>query len=149
VKYYNVKWCDRVERRINEYIDMQGAILDASAGRNGWHLRFQFSSRDQLASFRESMDERGYSFRLTELTGPDAPRQTYGGLTPNQRDALVAARREGYFEVPREITIRELAERLDTSHQAVSELLRRGTANLVDATLTADRGEGEGDRRDI
>ena len=41
----------------------------------------------------------------------------------------------GYFSVPREAATEDLAERLDVSHQAVSERLRRGTKALVTATI--------------
>jgi predicted DNA binding protein len=57
-------------------------------------------------------------------------------VTPGQQNVLVAARERGYFDIPRETTLRELADELDVSHQTLSEHLRRGIMNLVDATLT-------------
>ena len=141
-KYYQLDWAEDVDERIDSYVDQRGSILDAEADADGWRLRIRFVDREQFDAFRDALDERGTDFELRDLTEPGAPRETFGRLTPDQRDALVAARERGYFEVPREATVRDVAEELDVSHQAVSELLRRGTANLVDATLvTADTVE--------
>lgn len=51
---------------------------------------------------------------------------------------LVAAAKNGHFTIPRETTITDLADEFDVSHQAFSELLRRGMENLVFSTLTAE-----------
>lgn len=135
-KYYQLDWTDEVDERIDTYVDERGSILDAEATAHGWQLRIRFVSRDQFDAFRAALTERNMEFELRDLTEPGAPRQTFGELTPDQRDALVVAREHGYFNVPRKTTVREVADELDVSHQAVSERLRRGTANLVDATLT-------------
>lgn len=135
-KYYQLDWTDEVNERIDAYVDQQGSILDAEATADGWKLRIRFVSRDQFDAFRDALTEQGTGFELRDLTELGAPRQTFGELTPHQRDALVVARERGYYDVPRETTVREVADELDVSHQAVSERLRRGTANLVDATLT-------------
>lgn len=141
-KYYQIDWIDDVERRIDAYLDKEGAILEASADSEGWRLKIRFASREQFDAFRDHFPEQDYSFELLDLAESGAPRQTYGELTPDQRDALVAAMEHGYYRVPREISIRELAETLDVSHQAVSELLRRGVANLIESALTSP-GEDE------
>lgn len=141
-KYYQLKWSDTVQHRIDTYVDMEGSILNASADSDGWRVRIRFATRDQFDAFRDHLTDRGYLFQLRELTKPGTPRQSFGELTPDQRHALVTAMEHGYYEVPREITARELAEKLDTSHQAVSTLLRRGTGNLINTLLTTgDSGD--------
>lgn len=42
---------------------------------------------------------------------------------------------DGMARHQREATAREVADGLDTSHQSVAELLRRGTGNLVEPSL--------------
>lgn len=137
-KYYQLEWSDTVQHRINTYVDMEGSILNASADSDGWRVRIRFATQDQFDAFRDHLTEQGCHFQLRELTKPGTPRQSYGELTPDQRNALVTAMEHGYYEVPREITARELAEELDTSHQAVSALLRRGTENLINTLLTTE-----------
>ncbi|MGQ0536813.1 MAG: helix-turn-helix domain-containing protein [Methanobacteriota archaeon] len=68
--------------------------------------------------------------------GPASPR-----LTPRQRIALLAAVRAGYYEIPRRVTLRDLAGEMTMSATALSELLRRAEATLVLAYVAADRDE--------
>ncbi|RQG93095.1 bacterio-opsin activator [Natrarchaeobius halalkaliphilus] len=135
-KYYHLEWADDVEERVNKYIDQQGSILHAEATAHGWQLRIRFVSRDQFDRFRKRLTEQDHSFELLDLTEPGSPRVSFGELTPAQHNALVAAQEHGYYEVPREISARELAEKLDISHQSLSELLRRGTGKIIESTLS-------------
>lgn len=139
-KHYNLKWSEEVIDRINAYTDMEASILTAEANEEGWRVQFRFVSRDQFDTFREKLTDEGYSITLLNLIEPGNPRQSYGELTPTQHDVLVAAYEAGYYDVPRETTARELADELDTSHQSVSEILRRGTGKLIEGALatTAD-----------
>lgn len=140
-KYYHIDWDDRVDERIDAFVDHEGSILRADASGDGWEIEFRFVNRDQFDAFRATLQDRGHDFELVEIYEPGTPRQTTAGLTPAQRDALVTAVERGYFEIPRETAMRELADELETSPQALSELLRRGTENLVTSilrTTTAD-----------
>lgn len=135
-KHYQLKWSDTVIEQINEYIDREASLLEASANSDGWQVKIRFMSYEQFDVFRERLSEQDCSFQLTRLVEPGAPRQSSGNVTPDQRKALVTAKESGYYRVPRKLTARELAEELDMSHQSLSELLRRGTENLIDTTLT-------------
>lgn len=137
-KYYQIKWHDDVTERINAMLDMEASVLDASSDARGWRMQIRFATRDHFETFREYLAEHDVSFELLELTQPGSPRQAHGNLTPDQRDALVVAVERGYFEVPRQTTLREVADELDITHQTLSEHLRRGTAKLVATTLTTD-----------
>ena len=137
-KYYHLEWADDIVDRVDAYIDQQGSILHAKATNHGWELRIRFATREQFDRFRTTLTEQDHSFELLDLTEPDSPRTSFGELTPRQRDALVAARKHGYYEVPRGISTRDLADELDLSHQSLSELLRRGTEKLIDSTLTTE-----------
>lgn len=134
-KFYQLNWSDAVTERIDTYVDHEGSILNAQATVDGWQLRIRFVSRDQFDQFRDRVHDQGYSFALLAITQPNEPRHAVGDLTPAQRDALRAAKKRGYFEVPRAISTRDLAAELDMSHQNLSKLLRRGTESLIDETL--------------
>lgn len=47
------------------------------------------------------------------------------GVTPKQRKALVTALDAGFYEVPQNATMTEVAESLDISQQALSKRFRR------------------------
>lgn len=137
-KYYQLKWSEEVIQRINTFVDRDAAILDATADTEGWRMRLRFASRDSFEDFCKYLTEEGMSFDLWELIEPGTPRQSFGELTPAQRNALVAAKEHGYYKIPRETTLRDLADELDVAHQTLSEHLRRGTENLIDATITTE-----------
>jgi predicted DNA binding protein len=142
-KYYQLDWADEVDERIDTYVDQRGSILDAEANADEWQMRIRFVDREQFDAFRDALTEQDMEFELRDLTEPGAPRQSFGKLTPDQRDALVAAREQGYSEVPRQTTARQSADELDASHQAVSERLRREVTSLIDATLATGGGSVE------
>ncbi|SFC70226.1 hypothetical protein SAMN05444422_11564 [Halobiforma haloterrestris] len=149
-KFYQLEWSDEIEARINAYLDTEASILHAEATADGWRLRIRFGTREQFDAFRAILVGEDYEFTLLELSQPDDPRHMGGKLTPAQREALRKAKELGYYKVPREISTRELADELGTSHQNLSELLRRATDNLIDAavqtTATTDpvrRTDGE------
>ena len=56
-----------------------------------------------------------------------------------QRSALVTALEMGYFDVPRQVELADVAAELDLSPNAVSERIRRGEANLFRSALTVNR----------
>jgi len=58
-----------------------------------------------------------------------------GRLTDRQREAVRVAVDLGYYEVPREATLGEVAGRLDCSEAGASKLLRRAEAAVMGAVL--------------
>lgn len=56
-------------------------------------------------------------------------------LTDRQREAVTAAWSAGYYEVPREAGIDEVAGRLDCAVSTASDLLRRAELRMVANTL--------------
>lgn len=69
---------------------------------------------------------------IQEMEGDPSGRY---GLSEVQYRALTAAVEAGYYQVPREITMEELAAEFDVSHQALSERLRRAVDTLVAHTV--------------
>lgn len=69
--------------------------------------------------------------RISPLGGEDAaPVERRWDLTPAQVEAVRAAYRMGYFEVPREVTADAVATELGVSKSAFLERLRRAQAGL-------------------
>jgi hypothetical protein len=52
---------------------------------------------------------------------------------------MVTAFNAGYYTVPREITLSDLAGEMDVSHQSLSERLRRGHYTRIEDTLIVGR----------
>jgi predicted DNA binding protein len=130
-KYYLVDWSDEIDKRINGYVDHAVSVLTAAATADGWQVRLRFATREQFDAFRETLDKRGHSFELLELSRIAERRYPVSHLTADQLEALRVARERGYYRVPRETTLRDLG----MSHQNLSKLLRRATETLIDVTL--------------
>lgn len=64
---------------------------------------------------------------------PEARNPT-GVLTAADRETLRVALEKGYFEVPRETTLVEVADELDRSDVEVSQQLRRGMGDVLRET---------------
>lgn len=101
-----------------------------------WQFRMQFPDRETLSAVREWCSERDVDFRLDRVYTDEAVAETDTVLTEEQRQVLQTAYELGYFEIPRDASMADVAAALDLSSQAVSERLRRGYRQLVaDAVL--------------
>lgn len=120
------------------YRESTATFLSLSGNHRGWRLQMRFPDRESLRRYRQSYEDAGVSFVVHRLyTDTSGPGDEYG-LTEKQRRALALAHREGYFSQPREVTLDELAARLDISPQAVSARIQRGLDALLDATIEDD-----------
>lgn len=141
---YHVEWADSIEEIVHALLEEGATILDATTMDEQWQLQALFHDRDSLSRTYERCEGRGLSVtvdRIYELT--DVRHQQFG-LTTQQHETMLAALEHGYYDVPREASLTDLAESLDVSHQALSERLRRGHGNLVKHALGASKsGEEE------
>ncbi|WP_458188209.1 helix-turn-helix domain-containing protein [Haladaptatus sp. NG-WS-4] len=115
-------------------------FLEVRGTDSGTQVSARVPDREDLFSFREKLSERGISFQLKRIFQADPSHDTQYGVTDRQREVLLYALEEGYFDVPRRITLGELAAEFDVSDQAVSTLFRRGQANLLHHTLASGSG---------
>lgn len=114
------------------WIDLGAARLEMRYADERWHARMRFPDRDALATFRTFCAENGLDFRLQRLYDSDPERgPPRDRLTTHQREALRLAHEDGYFGIPRETTLDDIAAELDISNQAASERLRRGCERLI------------------
>lgn len=140
---YRAKWVQNIETVVYAYVEIGATILQATGQHDSWELKMRFDDRDLLADFREYCRENEISYELTRLTEQDQPMaSSQFGLTPKQRETLVAALDAGYYRVPQEVTMGELADTLEISQQALSKRLHKGHHNLVTSTLRIGQTEG-------
>lgn len=99
-------------------------------------VRARVPSREALRAYREGCLERDVGFLVRRIYQEHRTETAQYDLTAHQREALLTALERGYFEVPRTITLSEVAAELDISDQALSARLRRGQANLLWNTLS-------------
>jgi hypothetical protein len=86
----------------------------------------------------------GVSFELQQVSSwkDDDPDPGTSDLTRKQREAIVTALEAGYFDVPRETTLKSIADSIDISDTAVSYRLRRGLRTVLEDSIDST-GEPE------
>ncbi|MXV61269.1 helix-turn-helix domain-containing protein [Natronorubrum sp. JWXQ-INN-674] len=113
-----------------------GAILAARGADGTWSVKLLFHDRGSLSECYALFEQYDFNVEVTRLSGIDDFASARTPLTQTQYETICKAHELGYFDVPRKITLKELAAELDVSHQALSERLRRCHAALVSAELT-------------
>lgn len=139
---YRIEWAEQPTDLLEGIAETDGVVLEA-AGNEKWAFRLRFLDHEGLSAFHNFVLEHNLpihidrTYTLTETSGHD--RQF--GLTQAQREALVLATERGYFDVPSEVTLDELAEELDITRQALSERIRRGNGEVLRQVLLSSAGD--------
>ena len=142
-RFYRMSWTDRSQIIGYMLAEQDATVQRASASEGRWHLRVLFPERDDLSATHTYAEENGFTLDLTRIYDVDSVRRVRYELTDAQHEALTEAFEHGYFEIPRNIDLTELAELLDISHQALSERLRRANHDLIRNALLVDEDEYE------
>lgn len=132
---YRMEWIDHIETLVQILVEEQGSILAAFGDGSGWQLRVLFAERDALSRTYDYCQEAGLTMDIRSIYKLDDGREGRFGLTDEQQDTLEIAYQRGYFDVPREITLTDLAAEIGISHQALSERLRRGEKSVLENTV--------------
>jgi predicted DNA binding protein len=132
---YRMGWVDRVRLLLGMVTNFEATILDAFGDRDRWQFRVLYPDRSRFAKTHDFCDEHGLTFDVAAVREMDGEPAGRYGLTTDQYETLVLAVERGCFDVPRSVSLGELAEETDVSHQALSERLRRGIEALVEDTL--------------
>jgi len=122
--------------------DANGFLLHTETEGNGWLVRLLLPDRHALNAVWEYASEHDITFDIIEIYGnEDAGGEASYGLTEEQKAALTIAYDRGYFSEPRKSSLNEVAEEMGLSSTAMSGRLRRGTRNLIAATLAENGSE--------
>lgn len=129
-------WREEVRSLLHTVLETEGTVLDGAGADGRWEFTLRFPDRERLSRFRERCRDQDTALDVVRVYSVSTDR--FGaehGLTEKQREMLVTAVEEGYFEVPRNCTQEELAAALDIRSSAASETLRRAMRELVTDTL--------------
>ncbi|WP_435154670.1 helix-turn-helix domain-containing protein [Haladaptatus sp. DFWS20] len=112
-------------------------FLEVRGTESGTQISARIPNREVLISLHEQLEERDVSLQLKHIYRADDSDDAAYGVTDRQHEVLLYALEEGFFSVPRKITLREIADEFDISDQAASTLCRRGLANLLSHTVAS------------
>lgn len=115
----------------DELIELDGLVLDAAGTDDAWTLRLFLPTRDSLSAFYEYCREAELIPEILSVSvyEDERPKADYG-LTPPQREVLIAAAESGYFAVPKNVSLTELSEELGVSRSSGLRAHPAGDARL-------------------
>lgn len=108
----------------------------------GWFEFEVTATHERVRSFRSTLEESDWPHEVLSIVG-QADAETL--LTAQQRELLDLAVRSGYFEVPRDCTLADLAAEAGVDKSTASGVIRRGEARIVEWFLIGS-GSDTGDR---
>lgn len=137
---FHATWTPEAEV-INAIKRLQATIIEAEGTADGWWFQVRAENRERLAAFQRVFTDQGISVEVRRIYNFARMVESGRPVTPEQREVLVAAYEQGYFDQPREVTQTELGDQFGISGRAISNRLLRGTKNLISSTLLepADR----------
>jgi hypothetical protein len=123
-------------------------VLDAVGTGVSWFVRLRARDYQSFTAFSATFEAQGIEVELEKLYEvPADPTDHNYRLTADQRETLVTAYEEGYFDDPRKVTQQELGALFGVSGRAMSTRLRRGMKTLVANTLLTPTGTPRPTRR--
>ena len=133
---YSTEWYPDKETFLNGISDANGTIMEAH-GDGTWSFAVRFPDHANLTQFHQFFQERDFPVYIDRIHSlAEEPGIEYGfGLTHEQQDTLIMAVENGYFDIPRETNLEDIADELDISAQAASERIRRGTETVLRKVL--------------
>lgn len=143
---YRIEWTDDTNGFLGALQDLDILVEKATANGsdNLWTFHLRASDRETLSEFQRTCSEYGVGLDVRRIaTDPEASGQLFTGLTTKQREALFAALERGYFDVPRDTSLAELAESVSISRQAFSRRLMRAEKTVFTNLLAEERAESE------
>jgi len=138
---YRMEWTDNIDLVVRMLTNAEATILDAYGKGGRWELRILYQERDHFSSVNEFCNSHDLTFDVKSIRELDGEPAGRFGLTTDQFEALTTAAERGLYAVPREVTLDDLAEEFDISHQALSERIRRGTGALIEDALLVGASE--------
>ncbi|WP_254538064.1 helix-turn-helix domain-containing protein [Halomarina litorea] len=135
---YEVRWHYPINGLVASLAEADAAVVSFVSRNDEWYLDLRFPSREDVTAFYEQCQSNDIPVAISRISDSPGP-TAQSNLTDKQYDALLAAYESGYFDIPRRITLTDLAEDMDISTQALSQRLRRGNKALVEESLL-DRG---------
>lgn len=136
---YRMEWASSLRWLCQLLLTSRAICLDAQASDTHWKIEILYPDREALQETDEFCEQYNLSFTIESVRTIDPEQTTQCGLTPAQYEAMTVACQLGYFAVPREANLEEVAAEVGVSHQALSERLRRGHETLITTVLNGSK----------
>lgn len=141
-----VDWTDATAERFRVLHPDDGVVLEARASDGTWCFRVLFGEREATEAWYHECADSALRVDVESVYDPTATVWSRdSGLSEKQYATLESALRRGFYEVPRRVTLQELAADFEVTHQALSERLSRAhraaISNVVSGEFPVTRVE--------
>ena len=131
-----VEWTLEYSGILSTLTEMEIPLIKAVGTNQQWTFDIRGNERSDIAAFQHRCRELEIPITLTALHSlTPLETETEAALTEAQQEALVGNYQRGYFESPREVTMKEIGDELGISQQAVASRLRRGIKHILGSTI--------------
>ena len=137
-RLYRVRVTDGAHLLSPKLASLTGRVVEMRSGDGGWYVRVEIPDREPIREFRRYCEEQGIEFTVSRLYQAEGWNGPLTRLTDEQREILLTAYANGYFDVPRRTTQGELAAEFGVTDSAVSQRIRRAMGRLVESVFVPD-----------
>lgn len=131
---FQMHWTRGVTFLTRVLVEDGGVVVSARGTSDAWTFQVLFPRREAISSTYDACE--AYEIDIEQLSSlEDGPALEGFHLTDEQFRTVRVAVDHGYYQVPRQTTLEDLATELEVSHQALSERLRRGHRTLIESVL--------------
>lgn len=134
---YRITWRGDHKDIIRGITEAEGTVLEAFNTDDGWEFHIRFNDHDRLSKFYNYCTDQNIGIHITRtytLTERTESVKQFD-LSNEQREALILALRDGYFDTPSQVSLSELADELGITQQAISNRIRRGNKQVLSESL--------------
>jgi predicted DNA binding protein len=133
---YALDWAVSQDHLFGAMEAVGAQLLTGRAIGDTWAFELRFPSHDALSEFKQRCEDARIEITVDRIYNPTKPsEEPWFGLTDPQRVTLVRAVEGGYYEIPRRMSTKDLAEEFGISDQAITERLRRAIAGFTEHAL--------------
>lgn len=119
---------------LTDFLEDQPIFRTFEGGEDGLVVDL-VGSQETIGETIADFEEMGMDVTLEALRDYEVRERPLDRLTDRQRDVLRTAYEAGFFDVPRDTTVEELAADLELDPSTVSEHLQRAQGNLLAAVF--------------
>lgn len=125
-----VQWGRFDDPLITAFRRVGATVLGLEGDADRWQFTVRCPTHEAVSEFHSHCLEHDVPCTITSVSNSSLA-QNRQRITPDQKEALRVALVSGYFAVPREVTLEELADSLGISDTAASQRIRRGVRSLL------------------
>jgi predicted DNA binding protein len=136
---YRIEWAQELDGLLTSFREHDLVVEQAVGTQDEWRFTFRGPNHENISSFANALEGHGITPTIESLRNIDSPDPDLLSMTDKQREAVELAFQQGYFSVPRETKLSELADQCNISRQSFSRRLTRGLGNLLEETAIPEQ----------